>query len=284
MFLWRRGIDSPLALGAVVALVLNDHVLKRVCPSALTGKLSDLAGLFLFPVLVGALAGRRARPVAALAAVVGGAAFAASKLSPLVAAWVSAHVMSTTCDPTDLIALPMLALGVRHVAPMVGAPALRLRERIAALVAALASVATSAQPHAQVPQAPVLAVAAPHRCARLEVAGLEPKPSNEVVVHARLVNDDPAALRCDVTLVAALEGAPSDRVRVETRGRSSVVPVDPGRAVDVTITLSVPYPVSCAAPLHGTVEAFEQPDGYGPQDRPAASGVVNGCVTAVATP
>lgn len=51
----------PASIGAVLLLLLNDHVLKSVVPSAFTGKLSDFAGLFFFPFLL-------ALPVAVLAA------------------------------------------------------------------------------------------------------------------------------------------------------------------------------------------------------------------------
>lgn len=42
----------PVALGALVALVFNDHVAKDRWPSAATGKLSDVAGLVFFPLLL----------------------------------------------------------------------------------------------------------------------------------------------------------------------------------------------------------------------------------------
>jgi hypothetical protein len=42
-------------LGSILVLLLNDHVFKAVMPSDLTGKLSDLAGLFFFPFLLGAI-------------------------------------------------------------------------------------------------------------------------------------------------------------------------------------------------------------------------------------
>jgi hypothetical protein len=43
---------SPIALLAVGLLVLNDHVLKAAHPGFVTGKLSDLAGLVFFPLLL----------------------------------------------------------------------------------------------------------------------------------------------------------------------------------------------------------------------------------------
>lgn len=46
----------PVTLVALIALVVNDHVLKVVMPGALTGKLSDVTGLVVFPLLVLSLA------------------------------------------------------------------------------------------------------------------------------------------------------------------------------------------------------------------------------------
>lgn len=46
----------PLALVAVVVLVVNDHLLKGMYGNWVTGKLSDVAGVFLLPlVLLGGL-------------------------------------------------------------------------------------------------------------------------------------------------------------------------------------------------------------------------------------
>ena len=42
----------PIAVLAVAVLVINDHVLKGLAPGLLTGKLSDLAGLLFFPLLL----------------------------------------------------------------------------------------------------------------------------------------------------------------------------------------------------------------------------------------
>ncbi len=43
---------DPIALLAVGVLLLNDHVLKAQLPGFVTGKLSDLAGLVFFPLLL----------------------------------------------------------------------------------------------------------------------------------------------------------------------------------------------------------------------------------------
>ncbi|RYZ08386.1 MAG: hypothetical protein EOO73_08010 [Myxococcales bacterium] len=42
----------PVMLGALLLLVVNDHVLKRLCPSPLTGKLSDVAVVVVLPVFL----------------------------------------------------------------------------------------------------------------------------------------------------------------------------------------------------------------------------------------
>jgi hypothetical protein len=81
----------PLAVAALVLLILNDHLLKDLAPGPLTGKLSDLAGLVVLPLLilgtwelVTATVGRwrgPTRPALIVAMALAGAAFAAIKLS-----------------------------------------------------------------------------------------------------------------------------------------------------------------------------------------------------------
>ena len=141
-----RALQHPVALAALVLLVVNDHILKAASPGWLTGKLSDVAGLVFFPLLVAAaveLASRRdvaARAVAGVAIAVG-VGFAAIKLwSPasdayrvgLAALQWPAHALvavldsatlpaigrvQLTADPTDLLALPALLVPVWLVRP-----------------------------------------------------------------------------------------------------------------------------------------------------------------------
>ena len=56
---WRSRHDAPgaallhpLSLASVLLLGLNDHVLKRVAPGLLSGKLSDFAGVVLLPLFL----------------------------------------------------------------------------------------------------------------------------------------------------------------------------------------------------------------------------------------
>jgi hypothetical protein len=124
---------QPIPLLAVALLALNDWYLKSAAPSALTGKLSDVAGLVFFPLLLTALwdvallglfrlglkvdftLRRRKLAMAVLGTL---ALFSALKLSPdaaelfeslLGSARIRAQVVS---DPTDLWALPALLVAV----------------------------------------------------------------------------------------------------------------------------------------------------------------------------
>ena len=158
----------PLVLLAIAALIVNDHVGKGLYPGLVTGKLSDVAGLAFFPlVLVGAVevaravVGRWTGPSVLelrLAIVATALSFAAVKTVPAAAfafgwctgaaGWAIAVAASVgggpaptmivglvRVDPTDLVALPALAL-----------PWLVGRRRLSAAVVP-ASGAEPATPH-----------------------------------------------------------------------------------------------------------------------------------------
>ncbi len=155
-FTGLSALTHPAAWSAIALLLLNDHVFKRYFPSALTGKISDFAGLLFFPLLLSALIGlleKRPRRAAVWGFALTGLVFAALKLSPPVASWASAALgrllganVWITPDPTDLSALVMLIpAGLlwrgapdRHFNPRVGYAAL--------VIGALSSVATSPCP------------------------------------------------------------------------------------------------------------------------------------------
>ncbi len=124
---------DPIALGAVLLLLVNDWVLKRSGPALLAGKLSDLAGLACAPLIATAAfdvalwaAARLGAPVDfslrrwKVAAAVGaiGLSFSAVKLSAGAAHALERAAAAVgltwriTPDPSDLIALPALALAV----------------------------------------------------------------------------------------------------------------------------------------------------------------------------
>jgi len=128
-------IVSPLPLAAVALLAINDAWLKPTFHNHLTGKLSDLAGCFVFPLYLAALLGvllpalvpRRRLLAGGLATA---ALFATLELWPAaavtfcavnaeVARWIGIdRAFRLTSDPTDLLALVMVPVaylfGVRR--------------------------------------------------------------------------------------------------------------------------------------------------------------------------
>jgi hypothetical protein len=139
----RRGLPvaellAPAPLAAVALLAVNDWYLKRsAAPGWLTGKLSDFAGIFAFPLIVTAVADsvllacarsglwrgvdftlRRWKLACAIAATAVG--FSVMKLSPVGSAWLAAAwaklagANRVAVDPSDLLALATLPLTWWH--------------------------------------------------------------------------------------------------------------------------------------------------------------------------
>lgn len=157
---WAQHLCHPLPLLAVLLLAVNDHLLKGagLLPAAVTGKLSDLAGLFFFPLLLTALLAAGLRPLgrspgrwlpwASIALT--GVVFAALKLSAPVNAAISRLWGPNALDPTDLLCLPVLGLsGLWMRRPRV-LPVRRWLEGAAVLAAGLATMATSRLPRERV--------------------------------------------------------------------------------------------------------------------------------------
>src|SRR5688572_7200897 len=107
-------------MAALAVLVVNDHVLKTAHPGWVTGKLSDAAGMVLAPPLLAVLASllaprARFRPVAVGALVAVGVGFAFTKVW-VYGGQIASEVWSlitpslVRSDPTDLLALPFLAV------------------------------------------------------------------------------------------------------------------------------------------------------------------------------
>ncbi len=139
----RAALLSPIALGAIALLVINDHVLKGLMPGVVTGKLSDIAGMVFFPLFLAALLelfGARHRKLVLGCAIATGVVFAAVKtIGPAADAYrlglgvlqwpfralvalvrgdglPAIAEVALTMDPTDLIALPALIIPVWLVA------------------------------------------------------------------------------------------------------------------------------------------------------------------------
>jgi hypothetical protein len=139
-----RALATPVALFAIALLVVNDHVLKAAYPGLVTGKLSDVAGMMVFPLLLAAaseqLGFRRGMTAVVAAAIATGAVFASIKLSPAAGelyrvglamlqwpfraalAAIAGHPVPAVgharlvADPTDLIALVALAVPIALMA------------------------------------------------------------------------------------------------------------------------------------------------------------------------
>ena len=79
----QQALLHPAWLGALAVLVLNDHVLKGadLLPGLVTGKLSDLAGLVVAPVLLAVLLRVRTERGLLRATIATGLVFAALQLS-----------------------------------------------------------------------------------------------------------------------------------------------------------------------------------------------------------
>jgi hypothetical protein len=117
----HRALLHPLWVGALVVLACNDHWWKfsNLLPAPVTGKLSDFAGMLVAPVLLAALVGVRRRSGLLAAHVAVGVVFTMIQLSrPFADVWSAAMGLVgmpwiITCDPTDLVALPALWIGMR---------------------------------------------------------------------------------------------------------------------------------------------------------------------------
>ncbi len=119
---WADDLVHPAPLVAATVLAVNDHVLKGsgLLPGFVTGKLSDVAGLFVAPIAavcvargVAAITGRALRRdgrVAMACVLAVAVVFALLKSWPAfhgaIDGWWGTHVL----DPSDLWCLPMTAL------------------------------------------------------------------------------------------------------------------------------------------------------------------------------
>jgi hypothetical protein len=152
-----RALAHPITVGAVILLLVNDHLLRVMWPSWWTGKIGDFAWLAFFPaalavplaLIVPARVRRRDATVAALAFGITGGMFAAMKTIPAAmeaGLWVLRLITGgpfiLRADPTDLLALPGLAIGW-WVWDQPAAPAPSRRAWAALALGALATLANS---------------------------------------------------------------------------------------------------------------------------------------------
>lgn len=103
----------PAFLVSLLALIVNDRLLKSWWPGLITGKLSDFVGPFVAAIALGVVLGRRHLAIGVTAI-----GFAALQLSPTVAALATPVLGGITRpDPTDLVGLLALAPAYRLLRP-----------------------------------------------------------------------------------------------------------------------------------------------------------------------
>lgn len=147
-------LTRPAFVIAVVVLLLNDHVFKSAFGGWWTGKLSDFAGLFAFPLLWCAIWPRRRKPIFAATAV--GFFFWKSPLSEtFLTAWNGFGVwrVSRVVDYSDLVAVValvpaywLLETRVTGSAPKRSSAVRKMGAVATALVALVAFTATTVPP------------------------------------------------------------------------------------------------------------------------------------------
>lgn len=234
-----RTFLRPWTAAAVVVLVLNDHLLKgaHVLPDIVTGKVSDFAGLFFFPILLACLAERlfgARRGLEAICCVATATFFSVLKTSPEASLWASGVWGEVVCDPTDLIALPSVAAAYvcmmhesrgRRPSSDEVTPESRVRptwERLALVGAALASLATSRPPRPFTAWAVTGESAHSTGCAALEV-WVSKSGKEGVGVSLSSQSDEGCTLRIEkATLVVASERFVSEASGLDV-GRGSTV-------------------------------------------------------------
>lgn len=268
-----RDLLHPVPISAVAVLALNDHVLKASswAPRALTGKLSDFAGLFFFPILLVAIArlarGRRpvrAAPTSIVAAALTALVFTAIKLDPHANAIAARVLGACALDATDLVALPMTALGALWCVRRQHAQEGRRWARTAAvLVAALASVATSRAYRPPCPAAPTGEV---HRswdalCARTPGATVTTTGSTVFIALDVTPHGPPCLLRHGGFAI-------DQHLRPGLSARTTVQP--PGGPIEQTtrwqLQAELPYAATCDALRLGLL--FELPGERDPYSSP----------------
>ena len=148
-----KNLLSPLFIFCLVLLILNDFLLKAVFHNALTGKLSDFCGLFIFPIFWSAVFPKFKSWVF----IISGILFVFWKseyASGLIELINAVFPIERTVDPTDLLALPVLFLGWLHLKGrtqfvMNNSLVTRLGTAFIALVAIFSFCATSMQKYVQ---------------------------------------------------------------------------------------------------------------------------------------
>ena len=140
-----RLLVHPMFLFSLFILLVNDHILKAVYPSVVTGKLSDFSGLFVFAVFLAAIGNRYlvSRRSLILLHISIGVAFAIFKVAPIetlqdtIIFKTGLPLPGRTKDATDLMALSVLPLSYWFLIRQGNAGAVFDRKKILLVVKSL---------------------------------------------------------------------------------------------------------------------------------------------------
>jgi hypothetical protein len=137
-------LPSPAFIASVALLAANDFALKSLFHNALTGKLSDFAGLFALTLFVATLWPRHRRR-AAFAIATAFTVWKTSYAEPVIEALnaVAPFTFGRTVDLTDLIAVPMIPLAAWAAPRLKPWPLPRVLQSVLAALAPLVFTATS---------------------------------------------------------------------------------------------------------------------------------------------
>jgi hypothetical protein len=147
-------LRDPRFLVGLVVLLTNDLILKVVAPGFLSGKLSDFAGMIVFPVILTSLAGLFGRDLAPRRAVAAISIWFAGLQMAAVADMIHENILDlllpwsvvNTADPTDLIAFVMVPAAL-HILESSRPLQLSSRStRVIVLAAALGCLADTGPP------------------------------------------------------------------------------------------------------------------------------------------
>lgn len=139
-----KSLPSPAFIATLALLVINDVALKPVLRNALTGKLSDFAGLFALTLFVVTLWPRHRR-LAAWAITAAFAFWKTTYAEPLIELLnaVSPVAFGRTVDLTDFVALPMIPLAAWAAPRVAPWPLPKVLQAALVVVALVAFTATS---------------------------------------------------------------------------------------------------------------------------------------------
>ena len=172
----ERALLHPLWLASLLLLIANDHIFKGsgLLHAVITGKLSDVVGLIVAPVLLAALLRVSSRRALVACHVATGAVFAAIQFAPGAAFVELILPWTITPDLTDLLTLPALMISWHVLVPTMTRPlhlAARLRRNAQLAVGTIGLLACFGT--SSLPPKPVVAPQATQVVAASEALSLD---------------------------------------------------------------------------------------------------------------